>query len=210
MGAARAAKAARRLAGAGVRALISWGSAAGLDPGLVPGTVLLPSRVISSAGTILETEDRWRLAVVAALPASLAVSCGPLAETAAVLASPRAKLDLGRKTGAVAADMESAAIASVAAELGIPWLAVRAVADPASEPLPGAVLKNIADDGTIDAGAVLRSAATSVRQMRSLIQLGRHHARAGRSMRRLVQSAGVPLLAPENARAAPACPRELP
>jgi len=144
------------------------------------------------------------------VPGSIAVSSRPLAETGTVLASPEAKLRLGRETGAVAADMESAAVASVAKDLGIPWIVVRAIADPAGDALPNAVLENVDEEGTIDPSAVLRSAATSLRQMRSLIHLGRHHARAGRAMRRLVQAAGIPLLAPEAAGAVPTSFQESP
>jgi len=210
MGPARAREAAHRLLEAGVEALISWGSAAGLDPALLPGTIVLPCRVLPASGPVLEATVRWRLAVAAALPASVAISCEPLAEAPAVLATATDKLDLRRTTGAVAADMESAAVAAVARAAGIPWIAVRAIADPAGDPLPTAVLDNIGEDGSIDPGAVLRSAATSLRQMRSLVHLGRHHARAGRAMRRLVQAAGVPLLAPSESGAVPLAFQESP
>ena len=43
--AAGAARAARDLAGSGVSALVSFGLAGGLDPGLAPGSVLVPAQV---------------------------------------------------------------------------------------------------------------------------------------------------------------------
>jgi adenosylhomocysteine nucleosidase len=43
--------------------------------------------------------------------------------------------------------MESYAVAAVAAEAGVPFVAVRAIADPAEQPLPRAVTGIIGPDG---------------------------------------------------------------
>ena len=46
------------------------------------------------------------------------------------------KAALFRETGALAVDMETAAIAAACARAGVPLLALRAISDPAHEPLP--------------------------------------------------------------------------
>jgi adenosylhomocysteine nucleosidase len=196
MGPVRAAEAATRLLESGVRGLISWGSAAGLDPGLAPGTVVLPKRVLTPSGA-LEATVSWVESLAGTLGSGLPLGFGDLAEAGSVLADVPAKAGMGRSTGAVAADMESAAVARVASGSRIPWIAVRAIADPADQPLPSAVLDAIGEDGVIDPAAVIRSAATSVSGLRSLLRLRRQHMAAGRSMRRLARLAG-PLLASPN------------
>jgi len=196
MGPSRASEIANRLAASGVHALVSWGSAAGLDPALVPGTIVLPSRVLSASGAAFEADQLWLRRIAEALSPSVPVSSGHLAEAASVLADAEAKAGLGRQTGAVAADMESAAVARAAVEAGMPWIAVRVIADPAGQALPAAVLGAIGEDGAIDPAAVIRSAVTSLTGVRSLLQLRRHHVAAGRSMRRLAREAGLLLAAP--------------
>ena len=59
MGAARAEAAARKVLSAGAEALVSWGSAGGLDPSLASGTVVIPDRIIGSDGASLEADRDW-------------------------------------------------------------------------------------------------------------------------------------------------------
>ncbi len=209
MGPARALEAAERLAASGANALVSWGSAAGLDPALTPGTIVLPHRVLPASGGAIAADMAWLRRIAETLSPSLPVASGDLAEADSVLADAEAKASLGRQTGAVAADMESAAVARAAVEAGIPWIAVRAIADPAAEALPDAVLAAIGEDGTIDPAAVIRSAASSIRGLRSLLQLRRHHAAARRSMRRLAREAG-PALADQKTPPVPTPAQESP
>jgi adenosylhomocysteine nucleosidase len=53
-----------------------------------------------------------------------------------VLETPEAKAEYARETGALAVDMESATVAAFFREKGVPFLALRAISDAASEPLP--------------------------------------------------------------------------
>jgi adenosylhomocysteine nucleosidase len=59
--------------------------------------------------------------------------------TATPVVSPAQKARLHKETGAVAVDMESEAVAEVAREKGVRFLAVRAIVDPAERALPRAV-----------------------------------------------------------------------
>jgi hypothetical protein len=54
----------------------------------------------------------------------------------APIRTPEAKRLAAGRTGAVAVDMEACGVARAAAELGIPWLALKAVLDPLEESLP--------------------------------------------------------------------------
>ncbi len=60
MGRAAAVDAAGALVDAGATALVSWGLAGGLDPGLRAGTICLPSMVVSRDGATFATDLHWR------------------------------------------------------------------------------------------------------------------------------------------------------
>jgi nucleoside phosphorylase len=145
IGRAAAAAAARRLVLAGATALSSFGMAGGLDPTLICGTVLLPEEVVmgddsGSGDTVLPTSREWRQRLRAALPDSCIVCTGRLLTSARPIGQPRAKADAWRHAGAAAVDMESAAIAQVAGQAGVPFIALRVIVDTAADELPVAVL----------------------------------------------------------------------
>jgi len=143
MGRPAAAAAARRLVLAGAGALVSFGMAGGLDPALICGTVLLPEEIAAADGAVSElhpTSREWRQRLRAAMPGSCLVCGGRLLTSAQPIAHPAVKADIWRRTGAVAVDMESAAIAQVAAQAGLQFLALRVIIDTASDELPAAVI----------------------------------------------------------------------
>lgn len=133
IGAEAAGKTAGMLIDQGADVLISFGCAAGLDPALNSGDLLLPKQVIAADGKRLECDPDWRQR----FSRVSAGSCdAALAEAPALLASRAAKAALAANTDAVAADMESAAILRVAGEHNIPAMAVRCVLDTAEQALP--------------------------------------------------------------------------
>ncbi|MDE2449498.1 MAG: purine and other phosphorylase-like protein, family 1 [Gammaproteobacteria bacterium] len=145
IGRAAAAAAARRLVLAGATALASFGMAGGLDPTLICGAVLLPEEVaagdgIGSGDPVMPTSGEWRQRLRAALPDSCIVCGGRLLTSARPIGQPRAKADAWRHAGAAAVDMESAAIAQVAGQAGLPFIALRVIVDTAADELPLAVL----------------------------------------------------------------------
>jgi len=146
-GAERAAAAAQAAIRAGATALLSWGIAGGLAADAHPGAVLVPDRVVAADGRIFTADEIWRQALVARLDKDFACLDGTLVSVDRVLATPAAKACSAAVSGAVAADMESAAVADVAAAHGLPFLAVRVIADGASDALPRRV-----DDWVTPAG----------------------------------------------------------
>ena len=149
VGAAGAHRAALRLVDLGVDALASWGMAAGLDPQLAPGAVVIPTRVIGSGAQEYTADVHWRQRLVDRLGHALTVSGDPLADAPAILDTPDAKTAIFERTGAAAADMESAAVAQVAAESELPILVIRVVLDAAPVSLPGGVGRVIDDAGRV-------------------------------------------------------------
>jgi adenosylhomocysteine nucleosidase len=132
----RAAAAAREAIASGASAILSWGLACGLAPQLQAGTVVVPRTVALPGGGSLPAEPAWQRALAAALEPSFHVRDGDLLSVDDVLDSPQAKARAAAATGGIAADMESAAIARVAADAGLPFAALRVVADSLTDSLP--------------------------------------------------------------------------
>jgi len=133
--------------------LISFGVAGALSPRLRPGDVVV-------SGEVLGEDERWqgdgpfRRRLIAAARA-LGASEGPVFGADRILATPDQKAQAWRRTGALVVDMESAIVARIAAGLGIPFLVLRAVADPAERELPPAALIPLSANGMPDIGRVM-------------------------------------------------------
>lgn len=140
MGAAAAEVSAAKLIEAGASALMSFGLAGGLDPALAAGSMVFPGEVISREGARFATSMDWRHRLSAAAEGLGAVSAGGLLSSARAIDSVAEKAAVFRDTGAVAVDMESLAIAQVAAAHRLPFVAVRVIVDTAADELPRAVL----------------------------------------------------------------------
>ena len=198
VGAAAAAQGARRLAAAGAGALISWGMAGGLDPALAAGTLVLPSEVVSPDGTRFLTAHDWRERTSRAI-APLGPLCGGrLLTSREPLSSIAAKALAFRDTAAVAVDMESSAVAEVAAEARLPFLAVRAIVDTAAEAVPQAALAATTPGvGATSLGQVLGALIRMPWELPAMIRLASGYAAARRSLAAVAHSGA---LAPESLR----------
>jgi adenosylhomocysteine nucleosidase len=149
VGAAGARRAALQLVDLGVDVLASWGMAAGLDPQLAPGTVVIPARVIGSQARDYTPDVHWRQRLLDRLGHAVTVCGDPLADAPAILDTPDAKAAIFERTGAAAADMESVAVAQVAAEHELPMLVIRVVLDAAAVSLPGSLGRVIDNAGRV-------------------------------------------------------------
>ena len=153
----------------GCRGIASFGIAGGLSPNLVPG-VCIVAREIVAANERFTVHAQWSTHLVQAIPGALA---GNIAAVAGPVATPQEKRELARATGAIAADMESGVAAIAAARHGLPFTAVRIVADPCDRALPPAALIPLRADGKPNLPAVLRSLLFQPNQFGALIRVGR-------------------------------------
>jgi adenosylhomocysteine nucleosidase len=174
--------AANRLVRQGATALVSFGLAGGLDPALSPGDVVVPGLVLSNGARL-------------AADAALAQRFGGLSEHAilageTVVTDAVAKAALHATTGAHAVDLESGAVARVAAAHGLPFVVVRAICDPAKRDLPPAALIALNPSGDIGLSAVLRSVLQRPGQIPDLLALAYDAGRARRSLVRLAKRFG--------------------
>jgi len=178
-----AAKAANSLIGKGVAYLISWGCAAALSPGLKSGDLVLPEQILSEQGESLSTDKIGLQHLHSLLPVNLTINTGALQESNRIVAESQQKHRLHSKTGAVALDMESAAVIKVAQTENLACLVVRAVADPVSMDLPEAVVQALNAQGQIELAKLLGYLLTHPWQIPALIKLGLHFHAAQKTLK---------------------------
>ena len=180
---AGAMQAAERLVEDGARGLISFGLAGGLSPNLNAGSVIVPEGVIDPAG------HRWR--ADAGLSTRLGAVGGWLLAASDIIATRAAKRLAWQQSGAVAADLESGAVAEVAARHGLPFAVLRAVCDPADRDLPPAALTALDPAGRIRPGALLQSLIRFPGQLPALVALGREANQARQALLARVEAIGL-------------------
>jgi adenosylhomocysteine nucleosidase len=146
-----------------VSGLISAGSAGALEPGLLPGDLILGERtVVHDSGVffgsrfepagVMGRDETGRAGYrrafdaagsLVALGLEAAGSLGEKVRVGTVATGNQLILSTARKRwlhqtfGALAVEMESAAVAQVAVAHSLPWLAVRAISDTADDAVTG-------------------------------------------------------------------------
>ncbi len=144
IGPARAGQAAEQLIAAGADGLISFGTAGGLDRAIRPGALCVPRKIITTDAAALETDRRWHADMRRLLrDAPVKLHSAPLFSSERLLAATDEKALINRQSGAIAIDMESAAIVKAANRQRLPCLVLRAVVDPADMPLPVGALRHV-------------------------------------------------------------------
>lgn len=154
----------------GATRLLSFGLAAGLDPALQPGDLLVPEAVLVD-GRYLATDALLRSLLGPG-------SAGPLLHSDVLVASSTAKADLLARTGCQSLDMESGPVALAAEAAGLPFAVLRAVCDPAGRSLPPAACIALQPDGKLRIVSLLRSILRQPGQIPALLALGRDAGRA--------------------------------
>jgi nucleoside phosphorylase len=179
MGAAAAAHAAERLLAhaAPPLALVAAGFCGALDGGLRPGDLVAAERVVDEAGAAFPADP----GLLAAVPGRR----GTLVSAVRVARTPveRERLRVLAGPGALAVDLESAALARAAQRAGVPFLALRAVTDVVADRLPD--LEALVDgDGRPRPAALVRHLVRRPADVVALARLGRGARRAGPALRR--------------------------
>lgn len=149
MGDSAARAAAIALHQGGATSLVSFGVAGALDESLQSGDLVLPESIYANGEIIPVTKD-WRDQLKQLLSSDVTVVDGTLAASKDVVSTESAKRELAKETGACAVDMESGAIAEVATNAGIPFIAVRAITDPIEFSPPAALIGAVYPDGSVN------------------------------------------------------------
>jgi len=155
----------------GCSAVLSFGIAGGLDPGLEAGDVVVATGVVADG-------VRWpaHQALAGSLAASLSTGgvnarLADIAGVDAPLLDVAAKAAVRRRTSAAAADMESHVAAEFAARHGLMFAALRIVCDPAASSIPAMVANALRPDGGVDHYAVLADVLRRPRELATLTRL---------------------------------------
>jgi adenosylhomocysteine nucleosidase len=151
----------------GAGALVSFGIAAGLAPGLAAGTCVVAREVVHE-GRSYAAEASWSARIRQAMDVTGLVT---IAGVDRPLQSAVEKEALHASTRAAAADMESHIVVRLAAKHSLPFAVLRAIADPAMREIPQAALDGMGSDGRINIGGVLVSLAKDPTMLRSLVRL---------------------------------------
>jgi len=191
MGPVNATAAAELLIAKGASQLLSWGCAAALDPSLQAGDLTLADRLLDANNEEIAVNADWLDHCLPVLTGALAdnrgqavLHIGLLTESTTIVTSGKAKKQLYSFTGALALDMESNAVAKVAQQHGLPFLAIRAIADPAGMGLPEAVVYATNADGEVSIGKLLQYLALHPAQLPDLIRLGNYFNKAKQTLKR--------------------------
>ncbi|MFN8624928.1 MAG: hypothetical protein U0587_02925 [Candidatus Binatia bacterium] len=166
--------------------LLSTGCAGALSVDMRPGDLAIATAVIgNSFGTRFETDTGHReVARAAAQRAALRPFVGPLLCSTHALATAVAKRDAAMRTGAVAVEMEGTAIAAVAHDMGIPFVAVRAILDAADTELSTAAGLVDHHTGGVNIRNVIRHLAAHPGALAEMLALQRMQRAAQQSLER--------------------------
>jgi adenosylhomocysteine nucleosidase len=147
----------------GATTLMSFGIAGGLSSKLRPGSLVVADEVIT---------DFDRYPAIASCAPVIQAHVGPIYGSWTIVTTAAEKQALRKRTGALAVDMESGPVARVAMEAGVPFIALRAVADPVTHGLPPAALLPLDEQGRPNLPAVFWSILTNPLQIPALIGTG--------------------------------------
>jgi len=150
--ATRAREAAQALVSSGCKGLVSFGLSGALDPQHVPGDVLLPDAVLNPQGQRFVTHAPWRNSLEQALSVTMPVSSGSISGSDTPLLTVEQKIASRLSSGAAAVDMESHAIAEVAARHGLPFVALRVIADSHQLEIPAWTMNGVQENGQVHEG----------------------------------------------------------
>lgn len=198
VGPRRASLASRTLLEKGATALLSWGSAGGLSPKLSPGSLILPTIIIASDRSVYHADPSWHKNLCNRLRGQVEFHTGPLAESATVVQTPAEKAVLLHQTGAIGVDMESAAVAAVAQEARVPFIAVRVVADSTDITLPNSALNACDEFGQLNFLKLIRGIAQRPTELFPLLCLARDYRAAQNTLALVARLTEGDLLVPQD------------
>ena len=175
--------AAQNLIDNGASQLISWGCAGALAPHLKAGDLVIPSAIHSRDHTQLTTLPNWSKQIINKLEKSIKCYNGQLFESDSVIYLARDKAKQYQQTGALAVDMESGAVARVAQQASIPFVAIRSIVDPANLDLPGAISYAMTVEGVISIPKLILYLCSHPWELPSLINTALHFNAASKTLK---------------------------
>jgi nucleoside phosphorylase len=182
------------IAHAAPKAILNFGFAGGVLPGLRVGELVLSERVFLLESGELQEQTEWDPSLYYLLLQKLNVALIPLRRAAFITAAAiMNKKDVAEKVGArfsyPVLEMETAAVLATAARAGVPAAGLRAISDAAEEEL-GFSLEEFCDaDLNLTLPRILFSVARKPGIMPQLMRLSKNSKVAGANLARAVEEA---------------------
>jgi hopanoid-associated phosphorylase len=183
-------RAALSLIDKGVGGLISFGYAGGIARGIAAGDLIIASEIRHGRDDVQPCEPIWSDALASALSAHARIHRAPIAASSEIVKSTQDKMTLRYITGAFATDMESFAIAQVAADAGLPFVTLRVVIDTHDQDLPPMAVEAAGPDGRLKPWRILWSLISNPGQIPKLGPLTRNSRLADRTLIQVCREAG--------------------
>jgi len=196
IGPGQAAKAATTLIKHGADALLSWGCAGALSADVQTGDLLLPKNIQPEASDALPTDRAWHTHLSGLLANICKPVTGTLAGSATIITEPAQKQALYQSSGAVAVDMESAAIAILAQNVHIPFMSIRAIADDVETGIPAYINMGMDMYGNINPARMLGLLLTHPASWFRLMRLGHQFSAAEATLSLVSERIGIDGLLP--------------
>jgi adenosylhomocysteine nucleosidase len=183
--------------------IISAGFGGGLTDDVADGDIVIGTEVLDLFDH--RNEVRWRTSQklsrhpeLAAIDGDLRVHFGKILTADEMVLKSVNKRRLGKETGALAVDMETSAVAAVAAAHQTELLAVRCITDNAREDLPRE-FNDFFILGQLQPARVLTACARRPRLVSDLARLGYRAGSSGRNLARFLETAVKKVHLPEPA-----------
>ncbi|WP_291328977.1 phosphorylase [Desulfovibrio sp. UCD-KL4C] len=184
IGTERAKQAATLLANKKPNLILSVGVSGGLARGTSAGDLLAASTIHSELPNFepwhkSEQDEELRKELLTAYER---IPSGPMVTVPVPVLTPKDKNLLHDKTGALAADMESIAVAKVADAKGIPFACIRAISDGADKAIPEESLSGVTAEGKTRLMPILKAIASRPTLIFELIPMGMDYSKALKSL----------------------------
>ncbi len=176
----------------GAKQLISWGCAGALAPHLKAGDLVIPESIGTQDNNLIATHTQWSKKIIANLASNIKYYTGTLLESDSVVALADTKNELHQSTHALAVDMESGAVARIAQQAQIPFIALRSIVDPANLDLPLAINHAVTETGLVSIPKLLLYLCAHPNEIPRLIKLGLNFNAANKTLKYLAHQ--LPLI----------------
>lgn len=180
IGVERATEAAERLCAEKPDLILSIGVSGGLSVGLEAGNLVAATSIHSDIADLdswFENDDDAKMRSEL-IPSCGDIQCGKLITAAGPVLTPEDKLFMHERTGALAVDMESIAVAQAAKKAGIPFGCIRAVSDDSKRGIPLESLAGVDKSGKTQLGPILKAIMKRPSLIFELIPMGRDYSKA--------------------------------
>ena len=177
--------ASKLLLGLNIDALISWGVAGAIDSSLTSGDLIISKSIINNDKNYKATDNWIKRISDSCKDEAYKIVDGDIASSKEMCASVADKKLLFKKTSALAVDMESAAIAELAKNNNIDFIALRTIADTAETNIPEAVIKHTDNLGKPKLNLFILSCILKPAQIREIFILAKSYQKSLKTLRKL-------------------------